>query len=273
MSFIKKIICRAMHCQLSKFDELYQRHTGEECYIFGDGISLKWLDMHQFSDRISILGGMMIYHKDLEALNAPYCAIIEPYFFYSMFPTRCRGKLQLFGHSLQKEYKKSIANNPETQFFLNATNFPVARFSNTCFVSPEYKPHFENKNPFKENVTSHHGTFRFQVALAIFLGFKKAYLVGHDYTHFPSRGLHFYEKGNGENELLLEKRGFSLDFIEYAKKHIDLVTVTLDACGEAMDSIRYQELTGKEPNFRENNEIVDRVKLNNLATWAGYSIY
>lgn len=42
MSLFKKLFTRVMHHQVSKLDELYQRHAGQECYIFGDGISLKW---------------------------------------------------------------------------------------------------------------------------------------------------------------------------------------------------------------------------------------
>jgi len=73
-----------MHHQMSKLDELYQRHAGQECYIFGDGVSLKWMDLHQFSDRPSILGNMMIYHKEANALRIPYCTITEPWWVLAL---------------------------------------------------------------------------------------------------------------------------------------------------------------------------------------------
>lgn len=271
MNFLKHLITRAMHRQVSKLDELYQRHAGQECYIFGAGISLKWMDLHQFSDRPSILGNMLIYHKEVNALRIPYCTITEPLWFWPLFPYRGSGKLQVLKHSVHEEYRKSISQNPETIFFINFSNYPVARFSNALYVSRFYKPPFEKNNPFSEREDSHGGTFKFQLSLAIYLGFKKAYLVGHDYTHTPSRSLHFYEKGEG---LLDGHKDFSREFINYAKQHIELVTVTLDGGSETMNSMTYKELTGKEPRFRENIDIVDRVKLENLATWGGgYSIF
>ena len=271
MSILKKLIASAAHCQLSKIDDHYQRFTGQECYIFGNGISLKWMDLHQFADRPSILGSMLIYHKEVNALTKPYCAIIEPYWFYPFFPYRVHGKLKLLRHYYHKEYCKSIIQNPETLFLINISNYPVTRFSNTLFISRWYVPPFESKNPFRDRADSHHGTFTFQLSLAIYLGFKKAYLVGHDYTHFPSRTLHFHEKGTGI--LGEDHKDFNREFINYAKQHIDLVTVTLDGGSETMNSITYRDLTGKEPSFRENIDIVDRVKLESLATWKGYSIF
>lgn len=271
MSFFKKLIALAADSQLSKIDDLYQRHAGQECYIFGTGISLKWMDLHQFTDHPSILGNMSIYHKEAHALNKPYCVITEPWGFYTFFPYRGYGKLQFIRNDwFVKEYKKSIIQNPGTLFLINLSNYPVVKFSNALFVSRWYTPPFESKNPFSDRADSHQGTFKFQLSLAIYLGFKKAYLVGHDYTHFPSRSLHFYEKGTG---ILDGNRGFSREFINYAKQHIDLVTVTLDGSSETMKSITYSALTGKEPSFRENIDIVDRVKLENLATWEGYSIF
>lgn len=272
MKFLKQITTYAMHSQLSKLDSLYQCHAGEECYIFGDGISLKWMDLHQFADKPSILGNMSIFHREAKILNAPYCTIIEPFFFYPIFPYWNGKKLQLIRHFFYKEYKKSIAENLQTLFLINLSNYPVARFPNALFVSRWYKPSSKLQNLFSERDDSHQGTLKFQLALAIFLGFKKAYLVGHDYTHSSSRSHHFYEKGEGISSIDLH-RDFSRDYINHAKQCIDLVTVTLSGGSNTMNSITYKELTGQEPKFRENTAIVDRVKLESLATWHEYTVF
>lgn len=254
-----------MHGQLSKLDGLYQRHAGQECYIFGDGVSLKWMDLRQFADRPSIVGSFVIYHKEISALNSPYCALVEPFWFWPVCPYRMEdGKRRIVRHILPIEYRKFIIQNPRKTFFINFSNYPVARFSNAIFVSRFYKPPFEEKNPFRDREDSHRGSFTFQISLAIYLGFKKAYLVGQDYTHSPSKGGHFYEKGVGAIDD--RNKYFCREFINYAKRNIDLVTVTLDGGSETMDSMTYRDLTGMEPNFRENTEIVDRVKLENIAT-------
>ena len=270
-----------MRHQSSRFDELYLRHAGQECYLFGCGISLKWMDLHQFADRPSILGNMLIHHKDVRALKAPYCTIIEPYFFYPIFPYRLpmiypyrAGRYMRFlWNSAHREYRKAIRQNAETLFLINLSNYPVARFPNARYVSRWSVPPFEHRNSFRERTDAHQGTLKFQLSLAIYLGFKKAYLVGHDYTHFPSRAGHFFEKSDGK---LNGTRYFCEDFINYASRYIDLVTVTLESGSETMNAVTYKDLTGQDPIFRENTEIVDRVKLENLAanfhSWQGFSI-
>jgi len=270
MDLFKKLIAYSMYGQLSKLDKLYQRNLGEECYIFGDGVSLKWMDLRQFSDRPSILGNMSLFHKEAPALNAPYCTIIEPSFFWPFSIYHAASGRRIIKNFVHREYRKSIIQNCNTLFLINFSNYPFARFSNALYVSRFYEPPFEKNNPFIERTDTHDGTIKFQLSLAIYLGFKKAYLVGHDYTHSPSRSLHFYEKGEG---ILTERKDFIRDFFDYVKKNIDLVTVTLDGKSDTMPYVTYKDLTGKFPRFRENTEIVDRDKLLNLATWSGYSIF
>ncbi|HXH73885.1 MAG TPA: hypothetical protein VNJ08_02900 [Bacteriovoracaceae bacterium] len=270
MSLFKRLITWLMYKKLSQINSLYQSHAGQECYIFGDGTSVKWIDLHQLGNKPSILGNMSIYHKEVSALNALYCCVIEPYFFYPFFPTLYKGKLRMLKHHLHTEYRKSIKQNPGKLFFINISNFPVARFRNAMFVSRKYLPPFKEKNLFKDRTDTHDGTLKFQISLAIFLGFKKAYLVGHDYTHSNSKSLHFYEKGEGVTN---DNKDFCKEFLDHAKQHIDLVTVTLAGESDTLDSITYMELTGQDPKYRENYEIVDKAKLDCLNTWHGYTVF
>ncbi len=273
MNVFKQIVTRAMRPQVSKLDHLYQRHAGEECYLFGDGVSLKWMDLREFADRPSIIASMGIYHRDLRALKVPYCAITEPYWFWPIYPSRYNpaGKLPFVRHRLHEEYRKSINANPDILFFVNVSNYPVIRAKNIQFVSRWYQPPFVRSNVFRDRSDAQDGTLKFQLSLAIFLGFTHAILIGHDYTHFPAQGRHFYELGEGRPAGV---RYFSQDFLEYAKQYIDLTVVTLGATSETMKSMTYTELTGKEPRFHENTDIVDKNKLESLTTWrGGYEIF
>jgi len=270
MTLAKRLISRVMRRTLSKFDALYQRHAGEECYVFGNGISLKWMDLHGFADRVAISGGVLIYHKDVGALRDAYYALTEPFIFYPIIPSAGRGFLGFSRNTLHVEILRSMREHPETLFLINVSNYPVTRFRNVLHVSRWHQPPFETHNPFRDRADSHDGTLAFQLSLAIYLGFKRAYLVGHDYTHVPARNLHFYEKGEG---IMSPRTDANRGIIDYARQHIELVTVTLDGRSESMDYITYKELTGKDPSFRENLELVDRVKLESLAQWDGYTIF
>lgn len=263
MNFFRNVIARAMHGQLSKLDELYQSHSGQECYLFGNGVSLKWMELSQFSDRLSILGNNMFVHREVKSLKFPYYTIVEPFWFWPYFPEHSTGKLRIVRNLVNKEYRKFIFQNPETRFLINFSNYPVARFPNALYISRFYKSPFNKNNPFVERKDTHAGTLKFQISLAIYLGFKKAYLVGQDYTHYPSKSMHFFEKGEG---ILNTHTHFCQEFIEYAKQYIDLVTVTLGTGSKTMDFITYKDLTGKEPHYRENIDIVDRAQLECLAT-------
>lgn len=231
--------------------------------MFGNGISLKWMDLREFADRPSIAVGELTYHKEAPALQLLYCAMTEPFIFYPLFYYQGHGPFGLCRNRLHEEMLESINRNPQTLFLVNLSNCPVLRFSNVLFVSRWYRPPFEKNNPFRDREDSHRGTLAFQLSLAMFLGFRKVYLVGHDYTHFPARVMHFYEKGHGALNGYMES---NKEIIDYAKQNIDLVTVTVDAGSRLMKHITYKDLTGKEARFRENTEIVERGKLENLAS-------
>lgn len=263
MSLLKKFVTRVTRSEVARIDRLYGRHAGEECYIFGDGVSLKWMDLDAFADRPAMMATMGVYLRDLRRLQVRYCMNTEPYWFWPVYPNRTTptGKPEYVRHRAHEEYRRSIRENPDLLFFLNISNYPVIRGRNIQFVSRWYAPPFESRNPFKDRPDAHHGTLAFQLSLAIFLGFRRAYLVGHDYTHMPSMCFHFYEKGQG---LRQDHHGFMKDMIDYAKQYIDLITVTLDAGSETMQAITYTELTGRQPRYRENVEIVHEAALNSL---------
>ena len=52
-----------------KFGKLKNKHLGEECYIFGDGVSLKYFNLNKFNDKPSIVSNNFIFHKHFNKLN------------------------------------------------------------------------------------------------------------------------------------------------------------------------------------------------------------
>jgi hypothetical protein len=262
MNLLKRIAARAMQSRCSAIDALYQRHAGESCYLFGDGASLKFMDLDAFSDRPSIISHHGIYHRDVEALNVKYCSSREPFWFYPFYRSVWYDKPRYVRHRPHEEYRRTIRRNPDVTFLVNISNYPVLRGDNLLWVSRWYKPPFAERNPFAERPDAHEGTLRFQISLAIYLGFREATLVGHDYTHYPARGRHFYEIGDGVEVAV---RYFAKELIEYAKPMINLATVTLSAGCETMPAITYEELTGRQPRFRENTELLEPAKLHSIS--------
>ena len=73
---------------LKRIERFKNIHRGESCYLFGDGISIKYFDLNKFADKISIPCGFLLFHNDFNVLNTPYALLIETYYFYPLIRPR-----------------------------------------------------------------------------------------------------------------------------------------------------------------------------------------
>jgi hypothetical protein len=245
------------------------RHRNESCYIFGNGVSIKEMDLSKLSDRISIGSTFLWIHKDFHHLNTPYYCGIAPKWFYPYWKHSTKNRY--IRNYMQDMQRGLVKKHSEIDFFTSVTNAP-GLFGNNIF----YLHHF-GINLIDENLFKMDGPFYFRgavdvmIGMAIYMGFDSAYLIGCDYTHSPQRILHFYEKGRGY-EVVDDK--YNLDYFNVAKEHIDLFTVTTgDSTSKVLKSIDYEELTGVKPQFRENTELVDKEYLDTIAILDDYLIY
>ena len=250
--------------------ELCNKDQGDSCYLFGDGISIKWFDLTRFSNRPSILIGFLWFHNNIKSLNISVGSLIEPFYFYpiSRYPANSGNIIR---NQIQKDYKEIIKKYNNHKFLINVNNYPATwyleniNYINQRFTFGDKKGHllFDNFNCFK-------GSFRFGIALAIYMGFKNIYLVGFDYTHSPARILHWYEKGTG---LINQNDDYDKNFILTARKYVNIITITLDGKSKHMDYITYKDFTGEDPIYSENTEIISPENLKTLSSWPGYTIY
>ena len=54
---------------LNRNSKFHNMHRGESCYLFGNGSSLKYFDLDQFTDRPTIGCGQLFLHRDYSKLN------------------------------------------------------------------------------------------------------------------------------------------------------------------------------------------------------------
>lgn len=237
--------------------------------MFGDGISLKFFDLKKFNDKIAIGCCILPFHKDFDCLKCSYMVVVEPYWFFPIIRTY-REEKKVIINKIQTEYRKTIARYQDKEFFLNLSNCPVTWAKNITYVFRDIFDSRLRDDFITKKINCFHGTMRTQILLAIYMGFEEAVLIGHDYTHAPSRNLHFYEKGRGVDNNLLR---WNEEFFNLAKRFINIKTITVDAKSETLNYMTYKEYTGLEPVYKENNEIVDEKYLRVLSTWPWYSIY
>jgi hypothetical protein len=244
---------------LSKVRRYKNAHKGESCYIIGGGISLKWFDLGSFSDKLSIPCQYVPMHRDFGRLSAPYAFITEPFFFYPYMLS--------WHNTIQPLYRELMKKHHDINFFVHLSNYPVVWNKNVTFLLGGIEPC--NANPMNRFSTGD-GSLNQVIKMAIYMGFDSLYLVGFDYTHSPSRNLHWIEKGKGE---YIDIADYNQPFFEKAKNLIDITTITLDGVANNIKSVTYEQHTGRKPKFKENTEILDDRSLRSFATWPGYKIF
>jgi len=251
-----------------KIRKLQNKHQGEECYLFGDGISIKWFELDHFKDKISISVGYLPFHNDFYKLNTEYCLLVEPNWFYPFVKTYITPSTYIVNH-IQSAYRKCISKNLDKNFIVSLSNFPVLNGPNITHLFYDL-PNSDIVIYFrKHNIEPFHGSLRASILMAIYMGFSKVYLVGYDYTHSPSRSMHWYEKGRGLDK---EIKDYNQDFFSIALNFIEIITVTVDKKSYKLKSVTYKELTGENPIYKENHEIISTNYLKILSSWPNYDL-
>ena len=271
MNFLKKILYKISEPILNRITSIKNNHEGESCYIFGDGISVKWFDLSLFSDKHVITLNKIIFHKQSNFLNLKYSLFLEPWYFYPYFWDRLDTKRWL-KDDVHKLFRKFIKSRPDVYFFTNLSNYPVLWDSNIFFLFQTIQDHesrfFEECYLSGQNIFK--GSIQCAVSLAIYMGFKEIFLVGCDYTHEKSRNKHWFEKGEG---VLAPHPEYQKIFFNIASKYIKITTITVEGKGNVLPSITYSDFTGKQTLFKENKDLTDISILNSLTKSPWYNIF
>ena len=112
VKYLKKLVPLLAKPILSKIHHLKDAYKGEECYLIGDGISLKWFDLRSFTDKLCIPCGELPFHKDFHILNIEQCILIDPYSFYPLMKTTSP-PIKYIKNSFQQSYRLKIKENPQ----------------------------------------------------------------------------------------------------------------------------------------------------------------
>ena len=203
LSLLKKIVLKVADPILSRVVSLKNAHYDESCYIFGDGISIKWFDLSSFSDKPVISLNKIALHKESNSLNIKYGLFLEPWYFYPYFWDRLDSK-RVLNDGMHEIFREIIKSFPDVPFFTHLSNYPVIWDSNVYFLfqtiqDPDPNSKFSKflEECYLSGESIYKGSLHCSVSLAIFMGFKEIFLVGCDYTHEKSRSKHWFEKGEG----------------------------------------------------------------------------
>lgn len=251
----------------SKIRKLLNSKKNETCYLFGDGPSIKYYNLRAFKGHESILVGKVFLHKEYYELNVNNIIYIEP---YSFAPKSFQPEYMHELKSFTQLFKKFIKSNPKVNFFINLSNIFSISGKNIFFIHrliPILKNSLINNNipgPFFG------GSLDAGILIAYLLGYKKIFLIGFDaWTFDQSQNLRWVEHGKGVSVKNLNPNKF---FFKQMQKYIEIVVVTPGSeISPVLPSISYKELTGYDPFYRENTEIISTKDLQILNQSSDYN--
>ncbi len=266
--FFNKLLFTFLKGSLNRNRKFKDLHLGDTCYIFGNGESIKSMDLAIFNDKVSIGCNNLFLHKDFNKLDCRYYQIVAPFIFLPYF--KYYGKLQR--NDISAVYKKKIKDFKNVTFFTSILN----KF--TIFAPNIYYEHHFGVTTSDLKNCELDGTFSFlsgatdaMIGLAIYMGFKKAVLVGVDYTFSESVSHHFYEKGKGRGK---NNEAYNKAFFEDIKTTIDVLTITLNGSkSDTLEFANYTDYTKNPERYQENIECIDKEDLDKLDNMGLYKIW
>lgn len=250
-----------------RLDNMRGLHTGETCYLFGDGPSIKYFDLANFNNFKSIASNQIVHHLDFHKLKAQYWVLPDAMFYWPF-----RFRRNHFSYSDERRHRKAYSpkqfKHSPIKPIINATNIPFCFSSQNLYFFDKFAG--DQCTSISSRPDAFAGTVNTLITIAIHLGFKRAYLVGFDYTHNPSLRRHWYERGPGVLNPLVD---YNKDFFQRAQEEIELFTVTLNGLSDCLPSISYKDLTGSEPIYCENTSLLKSSQLAVLSGHRDYTIF
>ncbi len=174
---------RNLKCNLKYKDA----HAGEQCFILGTGPSLKKLtDSHiQFLAHEQIFGTNSLYKVDSVSLITPkYYALLDNLYWeqwghtFNDIVEKYKDNPPVFITDLRAKKLAKQASSAVQHIYVYSKKYPVKKMSDQL-----------HKNMFAAmNVVS------YSILAAMYMGFKRIYLLGCDYNAFCTRGYgHAYD--------------------------------------------------------------------------------
>jgi hypothetical protein len=255
MTFFNKILLLLSKQKLRRNKRFKGIHSGESCYIFGNGVSLKYFDLKEFNDRVSIGCNMLFTHRNVNELNLKYYYMGHTFLFYKYWKNPYSFKYQR--NMLGPLYRKKIKLNSHAEYFTSLSNCFGLKGANINYLHHFGTLHSRLKSvDFTNSFSSMDGGLDGMLGIAIYMGFKDIILVGCDYLSFPKMYWHFFESGESldwNNDEVPKK-----ELLLSAKKEADIKILTVDNNykSDILPCMTYHELTNKRPVYKENTQLV-----------------
>jgi len=268
------LITKLSSTTFKKLIELRNKHEGESCYIFGNGPSIKWLDLSKFNDKPAITSGQLHYHREFKELDVRYLCLVEPWFFTSPyfrrpFITKGHSKIIEDHKKIRNDYTQLVKNSSDKTFFVNLSNFFHLRGDNVNYVFKTLP--YDLELELLKGYDLFSGSFFATLSLAYYLGFKKVFMVGFDaWTLEPAMNKRYYEFGSGVPSGQAPERE---PLLEIFKSLMDISVISHKSSSPVLNYIDFEQFYKIKAIYRENHEIIPKHYLEMMNACPGYEIY
>ena len=236
-----------------KRNELFKhKHLGEECYIFGNGYSLRHFDLKCFKDKISFGCNVLRVHKDFDSLNLKYYVNAAPFLYSPIW----RGNRATIEFNPYYALQKSFVNTGYIHF-VHASNFIFVKNKDEYRFIHNLDKHTLNIkfNDITKSSSFFHGALYSMIGLAIYMGFKKAYLVGCDYFFEPLINGHFWDQEEPRYNITSFNPSELMSVIDNS---IDITCITIKNVGSKINDIQYEDMFNLKETYKNSNELVSK---------------
>jgi hypothetical protein len=233
---------------------LKHKHLGEEVYILADSTELRFMDLSIFDDKPMICFNESFFIKEiLNRREVTYAHTIESFYFFKGYKTNNRKKIYL------QNLIKPLIKTGKIIFFTNITNFLNFLPFNVKYVFMRF-PFDKFTNKFRNEFIVTRWSMKFAISLAIYMGFKKAYLIGFSF-HSDSYRNHWYDNITiskfDASKKLQNNYEFNFFFTE-AQKEIELVGITVNEPNNSyLNYMLYNEFSKQKLYLRDPYSMTD----------------
>lgn len=237
------------------------KYKNKKCFIFGNGDSIKNIDLKLFCNFPSMVTTMMYLHKDFKYLNVIADFEIAPFILYKFWKNPYSKKYEINKKNIfMRNTSRFSFNHP---IFVSLTNY----FSNIKNKNIHYVYHFGQKDFSTEPDPSHcfpylKGSMYSMIAMAEYMGFSDIFLVGFDYLFKNPKVGHFYEKQQNQPKDLQVFKKQELDLFHNIKQKLNVKIISTSAeSSEIFECISYESFFKDKEIKKKNYDIVSNENL------------
>ena len=254
----KDYLCKKI---LSKNLKLHNSYDSQTCYLFGNGYSLKYINLKKFNNVFSFTTGLNYIHRDFSCLNVVSDFHLHPGIFSPIWRHPYTKKLTIINK--MREFLINTNRIPKKHnFFTSIYNYPFIKKKENIFFLHNFKKNFilDKINPSSE-FSLMTGSLQAMIGVGVYMGFKKFIFVGMDYLSSKPKQGHFYEYGVRDNVVEIDSYVEQIKTLtNFFKKQNNCKFYFLslnDLRSSIYENISYEEQFNTKENYQENYQIID----------------